>query len=207
MIFSVSRHTFAASILVAASTCTASAQIEIITQRFVLSQPFAPLAAVDFFAQVDLSTISGVGSESAVITASSIRLLQRVDESSPFVIYGAGELDTPGDPYADEPLNLRAEFLDGVFADAVRIIDDPNSTGRNLLQVTNSTGFAGFFSVDGFDATYGPTILDLLSYGRESSTITPTPATAIVFGLGGVFACRRRRTDEQIACNRRGATR
>lgn len=180
--------------LFAISAGTATAQIESIAQRFILNEPLIePLAAVDFFAQVDLSTITGVGSESAVITASSIRLLQRTDTSSPFFIIAAGELDTPANPYAEEPLNLRADFLNGVFTDAVRIIDDPNKTSLNLLNVTNSNGFAGFFNVDGFDVIYGPTILSLQSYQRVSSTITPAPMTACMLTVGGLAATRRRR--------------
>ena len=175
-------------------TGVASAQIESISQRFVLNEPLiAPLAGIDFFAQVDLSTITGVGFESAVVTVASIRILDRTDVFSPFVIINAGELDTPSDPYADEPLNLRADFLDGVFTDTVRLIDDPNTTTTDLVHVMNSSGFAGFFTIDGFDAIYGPNILSLQSYRRESSTITPTPATAALLTFGGVFGCRRRR--------------
>ena len=187
-------------VVVTVSTGSSSAQLESIAQRFILNEPLiAPLAAVDFFAQVDVSTITGIGSESAVITVSSIRLLQRADELSPFVIVNAGELDTPSDPYSDEPLNLRADFLDGVFTDDVWVIDDPNTGTLDLLEVTNSNGFAGFFTVGGFDVIYGPTILSLQSYRRVSSAITPAPSTAAIFTLGGVFACRRRSANDSIA--------
>lgn len=180
--------------LFAAVPGMASAQIESIAQRFILSEPLlAPLAAVDFFAQVDLSTITGSGEESAVITAASFRLLQRADESSPFVITAAAELPLPSDPFVDAPLAMRADFLDGVFLDDVRVIGDPGNTGLDLISAQNSSGFAGFFTVNGFDLIYGPTILSLQDYRRTESTITPAPASGVMLVLAGALGSRRRR--------------
>lgn len=180
--------------LSAAITAPASAEIETITQRFILTQALvAPNAAIDFFAAVDLSTITGVGVESAVITAASVRLLQRDDPSSPFSIVNAGEIELPLDPYADAPLALRAEFVDGVFTDMVMIIDDPDNSGVNYLSAVNNSGFLGFFNIGGADVFSGPTILDIQRYVLESSSITPTPGTAGAVIAAGLFAARRRR--------------
>ncbi|MEN1706470.1 MAG: hypothetical protein AAGJ54_13290 [Planctomycetota bacterium] len=186
-------RTLAVSLL-AVFAGVASAQVESIAQRFILSEPLiAPIAAIDFFARVDLSTITGVGSESAVVTAASIRILSRADESSPFVITNAGELLLPADPFADAPLAMRAEFLDGEFVDAVRIIDDPATSVIDFLQVENAAGFAGFFTVGGSDVIYGSDILNLLRYRLVSSSITPSPASAIILALGEAVGSRRRR--------------
>ncbi|MEM9373235.1 MAG: hypothetical protein AAGA55_06290 [Planctomycetota bacterium] len=181
--------------MIVTASGTASADIEQITQRFILNQPLlAPNAAIDFFAQVDLGTISGIGEESAVITAASIRILERADESSPFFIIGAGDLLTPVNPYAEVPFNLRADFTDGVFEDVVRIIDDPDSTGVNYLLVD---GGAGLLNIGGADMLFGFDIFSVLSYRLESSAITPAPASGGLLLAGGIVMARRRR--EQVA--------
>ncbi|MEN1705635.1 MAG: hypothetical protein AAGJ54_09015 [Planctomycetota bacterium] len=183
------------ALLVTTVASTASAQVESIRQRFILSEPLlAPLAAVDLFARVDLSSITGSGSESAVVTAASFRLLTRADESSPFVITAAAELLLPPDPFADSPLAMRADFLDGVFIDDLRVLDNPASGALNLISSDNGTGFAGFLTVNFGDLIYGPTILDLRRYRRTESSITPAPASAVMLVLGGALGTRRRRS-------------
>ena len=174
-------------------TATASAQVVQIQQRFILSEPLiAPISAVDLFANVDLSTITGVGSETAVITGASVRIFNRPDTSSSFQLIDAGDLILPSDPFADVPLNMRAEFVDGVFTDAVRIVPDPLITNINFLSIReNNSG--GFLFVDASDVIYGPTIISTRRYTLESSLITPTPGTSGVLAFGGWVASRRRR--------------
>ncbi|MEM1329909.1 MAG: hypothetical protein AAGG07_05040 [Planctomycetota bacterium] len=183
------------ALLVTTIAGTASAQVESIRQRFILVEPLiAPLAAVDLFALVDLSSITGSGSESAVVTAASFRLLSRADETSPFVITAAADLLLPPNPYVDSPMAMRADFLDGAFLDDLRVLNDPGNSGFNLIMAENAAGFAGLLTVDGFDLIYGPTILDLQRYRLTESSITPAPASVAIFVLGGALGARRRRS-------------
>lgn len=169
-------------------------QVEQIKQRFVLSEPLiAPIAAADLFANVDLSTITGVGIESAVVTGASVRIFNRPDTSSPFQLIDAGDLILQSDPFADSPLNMRAEFLDGVFRDIVRIIPDPNNTNIDFLSIRENNA-GGFFFVNAGQVIYGPSIISTQRYSLESSSITPTPGTAMIFALGGLLVSRRRAT-------------
>ncbi|MEM9064197.1 MAG: hypothetical protein AAGB51_01765 [Planctomycetota bacterium] len=166
-----------------------AAQIEFITQRHILSEPLiAPIAAIDFFAQVDLSTISGTGDEFAVITLASIRYLERADVDSEFFIAAAGNLNTPADPYAEVPLNLRARFMDGVFTNEVSVISNPASGGLDLIGVGPGNS-GGLFTTRPGGVIHGFSVLNLNRYALSSSTITPSPSTAALLGL----ACLSRR--------------
>ena len=182
--------------LVVASSSSALFAQQLAVRQYFREQNFATnfSSFVSFDAAVDMSAITGVGAEQAVVTAHFVNLWSQQPDSiirpdALGLVGGQGSF--PGfdnsDPFLETPGNIRAEFSDGVFS-GFYVIDDPRTIGTDFLHLENAYGFAGLFTV-GFDnAFYGVDILNVSEFVLHSTELSSCEADlAEPFGVLNFF--------------------
>lgn len=161
---------YAAALAVLAFGGGAFGQVVAIEQLYrIFPQNPGDDRSLRFFAAVDVTGLSGSGTEQAPIFRNFVSVIDLNGST-------AGGRATPNvNVYLDLPRNLRAEFVDGVFSGNVSQIDDPGTTAAEYIVLRQDDGiFAGVFLIGPEFASWGPDVLSPRMYRIESSTSMPS---------------------------------
>ncbi|MEN1705219.1 MAG: hypothetical protein AAGJ54_06850 [Planctomycetota bacterium] len=174
-------------VVVCALANSAGGQVLAVEQLYRIDpNPPGDDRSLRFFAAVDISGLSGEGTELAPIFRNFVAVQDLAGSTA------QGRAQSNGSPYLDLPRNLRAEFTDGVFNGNIRQIDDPATTGTEYIIIRDDDGvFGGVFLIGPEFASWGPDVLNPRNYRIESTVASgssePSPADFDLNGIVDVF--------------------
>lgn len=174
-------------IIACALSSNACGQVLAIEQLYRIDpNPPGDNRSLQFFAAVDISGLSGEGTELAPIFRNFVSVQDLAGSTA------QGRAQSNGNPYLDLPRNLRAEFTDGVFNGNIRQIDDPATAGTEYIIIRDDDGvFGGVFLIGPEFASWGPDVLNPRTYRIESTMASvssePSPADSDLNGFVDFF--------------------
>lgn len=183
------------ALIVVVTATTAGAAQQMLIQADYFSENF-PINQQRLFVEalVDLDSISGIGTERAVVTAMGMNLIIN-DIGTDFTV---ARLTDP--PDITTPMNLFSQFEDGAL-DLDLILGTVSAGGGNTFTLlrnpgTNTDAVARFA---GSEVVYGPSVISTGRFRLDQDSVTtliiPEPSGVALFGIGvcGLLTVRRRR--------------